>query len=208
MGADRPNSFAGNIVGAISCRWPHIDGLLDMSPINRQWRSLEELADDPSFVARAAQEFPLLADAMAVPSDRRRVLKLMAAALAMSGLGGCDLGEPGGHLDSRSAYTAEHHSRAAELLQHRQRRGWLRRRDDRQASDGSPDQSGGQSATSGEPRRHRCIRAGAVAGILRSGARRRDHGTRAAGRLAIVADRNVERSAARSPRTTALDCAS
>ncbi len=40
----------------------------------------------------------MLADAMAVPSDRRRVLKLMAAALAMSGLGGCDLGEPSGHL--------------------------------------------------------------------------------------------------------------
>ena len=40
----------------------------------------------------------MLADAMAMPSDRRRVLKLMAAALAMGSLGGCDLGEPGGHL--------------------------------------------------------------------------------------------------------------
>jgi MoCo/4Fe-4S cofactor protein with predicted Tat translocation signal len=69
-----------------------------MSPVSRQWRSLDQLADDPSFVARVAQEFPSLADALAVPSDRRRVLKLMAAAVAMGGLGGCAIGEPGGHL--------------------------------------------------------------------------------------------------------------
>jgi MoCo/4Fe-4S cofactor protein with predicted Tat translocation signal len=69
-----------------------------MSPVSRQWRSLDQLADDPSFVARVVQEFPSLADALAVPSDRRRVLKLMAAAVAMGGLGGCDVGEPGGHL--------------------------------------------------------------------------------------------------------------
>jgi molybdopterin-containing oxidoreductase family iron-sulfur binding subunit len=66
--------------------------------MNRQWRNLDQLADDPLFVARAAQEFPSLAEALAVPSDRRRVLKLMAAALAMGGLGGCDVGAPGGHL--------------------------------------------------------------------------------------------------------------
>jgi MoCo/4Fe-4S cofactor protein with predicted Tat translocation signal len=69
-----------------------------MPPMNRQWRNLNQLADDPLFVARAAQEFPSLAEALAVPSDRRRVLKLMAAALAMGGLGGCDVGAPGGHL--------------------------------------------------------------------------------------------------------------
>jgi len=69
-----------------------------MSPVSRQWRSLDQLADDPSFVSRVAQEFPSLADALAVPSDRRRVLKLMAAAVAMGGLGGCDIGEPAGHL--------------------------------------------------------------------------------------------------------------
>ena len=69
-----------------------------MSPVSRQWRSLEQLADDPSFVARVVQEFPSLADALAVPSDRRRVLKLMAAAVAMGGLSGCDIGEPDGHL--------------------------------------------------------------------------------------------------------------
>ena len=69
-----------------------------MSQVSRQWRSLEQLADDPSFVARVVQEFPSLADALAVPSDRRRVLKLMAAAVAMGGLSGCDIGEPEGHL--------------------------------------------------------------------------------------------------------------
>lgn len=69
-----------------------------MPPMNAQWRSLEQLADDPSFVARAAQEFPRLAEALASAHDRRRVLKLMAAAIAMGGLGGCDLGAPGGVL--------------------------------------------------------------------------------------------------------------
>src|SRR5665213_3627881 len=69
-----------------------------MSPMNRQWRHLDQLAEDPLFVARAAREFPSLAEALTVPSDRRRILKLMAAALAMGGLGGCDVGAPGGHL--------------------------------------------------------------------------------------------------------------
>lgn len=69
-----------------------------MSPINRQWRSLEHLADDPAFIARAAQEFPGLAEALASPHDRRRALKLMAAAFAMGGLGGCDVGAPAGVL--------------------------------------------------------------------------------------------------------------
>ncbi|MDQ6701970.1 MAG: TAT-variant-translocated molybdopterin oxidoreductase, partial [Pseudomonadota bacterium] len=61
-----------------------------MSPLSHQWRSLEQLADDPDFVARAAQEFPSLAEALASPHDRRSALKLMAAAFAMAGLGGCD----------------------------------------------------------------------------------------------------------------------
>ncbi|PZR83852.1 MAG: hypothetical protein DLM68_13710, partial [Hyphomicrobiales bacterium] len=56
--------------------------------MSRQWRSLEELANDPSFIARAAQEFPGLAEALASPHDRRRVIKLMTAAFAMAGLGG------------------------------------------------------------------------------------------------------------------------
>ncbi len=69
-----------------------------MSSLSPQWRSLEQLADDPSFVARAAREFPGLAEALASPHDRRRVLRLMAAAFAMGGLGGCDVGAPGGTL--------------------------------------------------------------------------------------------------------------
>jgi molybdopterin-containing oxidoreductase family iron-sulfur binding subunit len=66
--------------------------------MSRQWRSLERMAADPAFVARAAQEFPGLAEALSVPQDRRRVLKLMAASFAMAGLGACDDGAPGGHL--------------------------------------------------------------------------------------------------------------
>ena len=69
-----------------------------MSSMSRPWRNLEEWAQDPALIARAAQEFPGLADALAVPADRRRVLKLMAAALAMGGLSGCDLGAPSGQL--------------------------------------------------------------------------------------------------------------
>ncbi|MGC2223072.1 MAG: TAT-variant-translocated molybdopterin oxidoreductase [Methylocella sp.] len=69
-----------------------------MSPVSRQWRSLEELANDPLFIARAAEEFPSLAEALASPHDRRRVLKLMSAALALAGLGGCGGGAPEGHL--------------------------------------------------------------------------------------------------------------
>jgi MoCo/4Fe-4S cofactor protein with predicted Tat translocation signal len=69
-----------------------------MPSMSKQWRSLQELADDPAFVARAAQEFPSLAGALAVPQDRRGVLKLMAAGLALAGLGGCQHGPPGGVL--------------------------------------------------------------------------------------------------------------
>jgi len=63
----------------------------------KQWRSVEQLADDPSFVAHAKQEFPSLSEALASAHDRRRVLKLMSAAFAMAGLGGCD-GAPEGKL--------------------------------------------------------------------------------------------------------------
>lgn len=60
-----------------------------MSPLKQQWRSLSELADDPSFIARAKEEFPSLTESLDLPHDRRRVLKLISAALAMAGLGGC-----------------------------------------------------------------------------------------------------------------------
>ncbi len=69
-----------------------------MSPLKGQWRSLEQLAQDATFLERAAQEFPALAQALAEPRDRRTAIKLMSAAFAMSGLGACDLGAPGGHL--------------------------------------------------------------------------------------------------------------
>ena len=68
-----------------------------MPSLGRQWRRIEALADDPAFVARAAQEFPGLADALASPR-RRQVLKLMAASLALGGLSGCGDGEPSGTL--------------------------------------------------------------------------------------------------------------
>jgi molybdopterin-containing oxidoreductase family iron-sulfur binding subunit len=69
-----------------------------MPPVNRQWRGLDRLARDPAFVARASAEFPQLAAALAEPRDRRSVLKLMAAGLALAGLSGCDDGAPGGVL--------------------------------------------------------------------------------------------------------------
>jgi MoCo/4Fe-4S cofactor protein with predicted Tat translocation signal len=61
-----------------------------MPPLNGQWRSLGELADDPKFLARATEEFPGLAEALGSSVDRRRTVKLMAAAFAMAGLGGCE----------------------------------------------------------------------------------------------------------------------
>ena len=69
-----------------------------MPPLSRQWRSLDRLARDPAFVARASAEFPQLAAALAIPRDRRGVLKLMAAGMALAGLTGCDDGAPGGVL--------------------------------------------------------------------------------------------------------------
>ncbi|MBV8804833.1 MAG: TAT-variant-translocated molybdopterin oxidoreductase [Sinobacteraceae bacterium] len=69
-----------------------------MSSLNRPWRSIAEWEADPGFLARAGQEFPHLAEALANPHSRRQVLKLMAAAFAMAGIAGCDAGAPGGRL--------------------------------------------------------------------------------------------------------------
>jgi MoCo/4Fe-4S cofactor protein with predicted Tat translocation signal len=69
-----------------------------MPSLSGQWRGLDRLSRDPAFVARASAEFPQLAAALAAPRDRRGVLKLMAAGLALAGLGGCDDGAPGGVL--------------------------------------------------------------------------------------------------------------
>ena len=68
-----------------------------MPPVRRHWRSLAEAAGDPEFLARAAQEFPGLAEALAEPTGRRRALQLMAASLAMAGVAGC--GSPGTAFD-------------------------------------------------------------------------------------------------------------
>lgn len=66
--------------------------------MNQQWRGLDRLARDPAFVARASAEFPQLAAALSAPRDRRSVIKLMAAGLALAGLSGCDDGAPDGVL--------------------------------------------------------------------------------------------------------------
>ena len=94
--ADTPSPET--LMTQVPCWRPQPHGLFNMSPVSQQWRSLKQLADDPSFIALAAQEFPSLAEALASPRDRRRVLKLMTASFVMAGLGGCDVGAPGGHL--------------------------------------------------------------------------------------------------------------
>lgn len=69
-----------------------------MPSMSQQWRSLAQLANDPSFQARVAQEFPALAESLAAPRDRRSAMKLMSTAIAMTGLASCDLGAPKGVL--------------------------------------------------------------------------------------------------------------
>jgi molybdopterin-containing oxidoreductase family iron-sulfur binding subunit len=53
------------------------------------WRSLEELAETPSFLALLEEELPRYAALCAGAFDRRRFLQLMAASLALGGLAGC-----------------------------------------------------------------------------------------------------------------------
>jgi MoCo/4Fe-4S cofactor protein with predicted Tat translocation signal len=53
------------------------------------WRSLDELAQTPSFLSLLQQEFPTFARMAEAAVDRRRVLQLMAASLALGGLTGC-----------------------------------------------------------------------------------------------------------------------
>jgi molybdopterin-containing oxidoreductase family iron-sulfur binding subunit len=91
-----------------------------MPPVAHQYRGLGSLARDPAFVARASAEFPGLARALAAPRDRRGVLRLMAAGLALAGLGGCDDGEPGGVLvppvlPPRNTVSPGHHLYASVL---------------------------------------------------------------------------------------------
>src|SRR5215469_17601777 len=54
------------------------------------WRTLEELAGDPSFEELLQREFPRQAPSEWDESvDRRDFLKLMGASLALAGLSGC-----------------------------------------------------------------------------------------------------------------------
>jgi len=54
------------------------------------WRSLNELARTPAFEAYLRQEFPPVAQVWSQPDiDRRTLLKLMGASLALAGLSGC-----------------------------------------------------------------------------------------------------------------------
>uniref|UniRef100_UPI0032B2164E TAT-variant-translocated molybdopterin oxidoreductase n=1 Tax=uncultured Abyssibacter sp. TaxID=2320202 RepID=UPI0032B2164E len=55
----------------------------------RYWRSLDELAGTADFGRLLREEFPRLAPLWEQSVDRRGVLKLMAASLALAGLGGC-----------------------------------------------------------------------------------------------------------------------
>ena len=77
-------------------------------PGSLMWRSLEQAAEDPAFLARACEEFPGLGRALAEPLERRQILKLMAAAFVMAGLGGCDT-KVRGELDSGRQDSTEHH---------------------------------------------------------------------------------------------------
>ncbi|MEX2615240.1 MAG: TAT-variant-translocated molybdopterin oxidoreductase [Alphaproteobacteria bacterium] len=57
------------------------------------WRGLDELADSDAFREYLASEFPAAAASMDGISDRRTVLKLLGASLALAGLSGCDEAE-------------------------------------------------------------------------------------------------------------------
>ncbi|MDR1989530.1 MAG: TAT-variant-translocated molybdopterin oxidoreductase [Acidobacteriaceae bacterium] len=53
------------------------------------WRTLDELADDPSFRERLYNEFPSEVEAISDPTTRRTFLKLMGASLALAGVTAC-----------------------------------------------------------------------------------------------------------------------
>ncbi|MFN7916231.1 MAG: TAT-variant-translocated molybdopterin oxidoreductase [Vicinamibacterales bacterium] len=53
------------------------------------WRTLDELADDPSFVERLHNEFPSQVEAITDPTTRRSFMKLMGASLALAGVTAC-----------------------------------------------------------------------------------------------------------------------
>jgi molybdopterin-containing oxidoreductase family iron-sulfur binding subunit len=53
------------------------------------WRSLDELAETPEFLAFVEDEFPSRADDLQNPATRRELLRVMAAAFGLAGLTGC-----------------------------------------------------------------------------------------------------------------------
>ena len=55
----------------------------------RYWRSLEELAETPEFLAYIDREFPQQASEWSDGPSRRTFLKLMGASLALAGVSGC-----------------------------------------------------------------------------------------------------------------------
>ncbi|WP_407175028.1 TAT-variant-translocated molybdopterin oxidoreductase [Bradyrhizobium sp. STM 3562] len=57
-------------------------------PVRTYWRSLEELAESPEFVALVERQAPRFRDVVNA-FDRRRFLQLMAASMALGGLSGC-----------------------------------------------------------------------------------------------------------------------
>src|SRR5437868_61488 len=60
----------------------------------RLWRSLDEWADAPETQELLLREFPDRASEWSDPIGRRKFLKLMAASLALAGLGGCRMEQP------------------------------------------------------------------------------------------------------------------
>src|SRR6478672_705952 len=55
----------------------------------KYWRSLDELADNPTFREFVSREFPQQAEEWNDPLERRTFIKLMGASLALAGLSGC-----------------------------------------------------------------------------------------------------------------------
>jgi molybdopterin-containing oxidoreductase family iron-sulfur binding subunit len=53
------------------------------------WRTLDELAEDPAFQERLANEFPSEIEAITDPVERRTFMKLMAASLGLAGVTAC-----------------------------------------------------------------------------------------------------------------------
>ncbi len=58
------------------------------------WRGLHELVETPEFEELVQKEFPSLAPAWGLNLDRREMLKLMGASLALAGLTACSSPPP------------------------------------------------------------------------------------------------------------------